>query len=48
MNPFSISLSILTLASTIFSSQTIPAPIEPKRTNTAIAVINRILFVKVD
>ena len=48
MNPFSISLSILTLASTIFSSQTIPAPIELKRTNTAIAVINRILFVKVD
>ncbi len=45
MKSFSISLSILTLASTIFSSQTIPAPIEPKRTNTAIAEFNQSHFV---
>ena len=45
MKPFSVSLSILTLASTIFSSQTIPAPIEPKRTNTAIAKFDQSHFV---
>ena len=45
MKPFSISLSIFTLASTIFSSQTIPAPIEPKRTNTAIAKFDQSHFV---